>query len=241
VVSLPIVGWTDLALGPLAEAQLGLHVRIDNNANAAAFGEVYGDPEATGRPTLYLKIGTGVGGAVLLGGRPSTGAHGMAAELGHIKVPGPQLPCSCGRTGCLEPRINLAAFAAAARSVEPAFDGRPQGFAAVAARAPKAAAAMIEDYVTPLVSALATLCHVFDPAIIVLGGPLRPVLADAQPQLRQRLDEHLMRSFTPPELRVSKQGEYECAVGAAMLCHDAALAMGGRVSSMPSALRRMAS
>ena len=97
--NLPGLHDVDLAT-PLA-ARFGLPVALENDALAAAFGEYRLQPTRS-RGLLYLGLGTGVGGGLVLEGRPYAGEHGVAMEAGHlIVVPGGR-PCGCGNRGCLE-------------------------------------------------------------------------------------------------------------------------------------------
>ncbi|MFH6691348.1 ROK family protein, partial [Cellulosimicrobium funkei] len=103
-------GWpgTDVAGGlrrRLADlaADADLPVSVENDVDAHAAGEVWRGAAAGARSALLVAVGTGVGGAVVLDGRPLRGAHHVAGELGHVPVPGAELlRCPCGRTGHLE-------------------------------------------------------------------------------------------------------------------------------------------
>lgn len=93
---------TAIPLGDYLGARFGVPVQLDNDANAAAVGEmVYGGAKGM-RHFIMLTLGTGVGSGIVIDGQLLHGAHGMAGELGHaIVVPGGR-PCSCGRQGCIE-------------------------------------------------------------------------------------------------------------------------------------------
>ncbi len=80
----------------------GIPIRIDNDANAAALGEMTCGAARGMRDFIVVTLGTGVGSGFVSGGRLLSGAHGLAGELGHVTVePGGRL-CGCGRRGCLE-------------------------------------------------------------------------------------------------------------------------------------------
>lgn len=87
-------------------------VRLENDANVAALGEQWlGGARGVG-DMLLVTLGTGIGGGLILGGRLFTGEHGMAGEIGHVKVAPDGLRCGCGQRGCLE---TLASASAARR------------------------------------------------------------------------------------------------------------------------------
>lgn len=80
----------------------GLRVEVENDANAAAYGEYKVGAGRGSRNLFYMMIGNGIGGAIILDGRLWTGASGFAGEVGHITIDSEGLPCGCGNTGCLE-------------------------------------------------------------------------------------------------------------------------------------------
>lgn len=80
----------------------GLRVEIENDANAAAYGEFKVGAGRGSRNLFYMMIGDGIGGAIILDGKLWTGASGFAGEVGHITIDTAGLECVCGNTGCLE-------------------------------------------------------------------------------------------------------------------------------------------
>ena len=93
---------TPIPLGDFLGARFGVPVQLDNDANAAAVGEmVYGGAKGM-RHFIMLTLGTGVGSGIVIDGKLLHGAHGMAGELGHAIVVPQGRPCSCGRQGCVE-------------------------------------------------------------------------------------------------------------------------------------------
>lgn len=80
----------------------GVRVEIENDANAAAYGEYKVGAGRGSRDMFYVTIGDGIGGAIILDGKLWTGASGFAGEFGHITIDTEGLECDCGNTGCLE-------------------------------------------------------------------------------------------------------------------------------------------
>ena len=80
----------------------GLRVEIENDANAAAYGEFKVGAGRGSRNLFYMSIGDAIGGAIILDGKLWTGASGFAGEVGHITIDTEGLQCVCGNTGCLE-------------------------------------------------------------------------------------------------------------------------------------------
>lgn len=177
-------------------ARSGLPVTVLNDGRAAAWGE-YLRGEAAGRdPLLVLFFGTGIGIGVVIGGEPMTGATNAAGEVGHtVHVVGGRR-CSCGRRGCFEAYCGGGPMA---RRAEEEIGPPPGGaswrvadlveMAAGDARA----AAILADAERAAGALVASLCTLFNPAGVVLGGG---VLAD-WPELRERI-ERFTRAWSRP-------------------------------------------
>ena len=175
-------GWDEIPLAAMIREALGRPAVVDNDATAAAIAEWwYGAGRGgTVRDLVYLTISTGVGGGLILDGRPYRGSAGNAGELGHLTVEWQGRQCGCGRRGCLEAYAsgtNIAARAveALASSDEPSA---LRGLEAVTARdvseaaaAGDALAVRVWDETTGiLASAVASVLDVFNPQLVVLGG-----------------------------------------------------------------------
>ena len=99
----PNINWRSEPLRDDLSARLpGLRITVDNDANAAGWAEYrFGAGRGT-RDMTMLTIGTGVGGAIVSGGRLFRGGFGAAGEIGHVRVVPGGLPCGCGQRGCIE-------------------------------------------------------------------------------------------------------------------------------------------
>jgi glucokinase len=178
-----LVGWRDVPLVAMLQESLGLTVRLENDANAAALGEnVFWAGRGT-RHMLYITVSTGVGAGIIADGRLYGGAKGSAGEIGHTIVDPDGPPCGCGNKGCLE---SLSSGTAIARRAAQAVDrGDSAALAAIkeregrlgarlvadAARAGDAASiAIYEEAGYFLGIALANAVNLLSPEAIVLGG-----------------------------------------------------------------------
>lgn len=117
VLMAPNLGWTDEPLRASVEREIDLPVVVENDANAAAWGEYrYGAGRGCDN-LVCVTVGTGIGGGLVLGGRLYRGAHGLAAEFGHVCVePGGRL-CGCGHRGCWEQYASGNALVRTAREL----------------------------------------------------------------------------------------------------------------------------
>lgn len=181
-VNLPL---RNVPLQKLIAARVGLPTFVDNDANAATIAE---HRHGAGRGTsnlVMLTIGTGIGGGLILDGRPFRGSRGAGAELGHVVVDldGPRCQGSCPNHGCIEAIASGTAIGregeeAAALAPDSALGRahaagiRTDGLAVttLAQRGDPAAIEVLATIGRRLGAALSGLANVFDPDLIVLGG-----------------------------------------------------------------------
>ena len=106
-----LAGWDDMPLSDIIKNTFKLPVKIDNDANAAAYGEyLFG----SGRDTnnfFYMTVSTGIGGGMIISGKPYHGANYGAAEIGHIVIDINGEKCNCGNYGCFEAMASGTAMA----------------------------------------------------------------------------------------------------------------------------------
>jgi fructokinase len=163
----------------LAQA-LGTPVAIANDANCFALSEAI-DGAATGADVVFgATLGTGVGGGIVIGRRPLTGANAIAGEWGHNPLPetavddGPPQGCACGRTGCIETWLNGAALARDYRNLTGREIAAPE-IARLAKRGEPEARTALARYQRRLAVALAGIINILDPDGIVRGGGLSSI------------------------------------------------------------------
>lgn len=159
------------------QARLGYAVRMENDANCFAVSEA-SDGAAAGLGIVFgVILGTGVGGGVVVGGRPLAGAQAISGEWGHNPLPMPrddERPgprCYCGRTGCIEtwlsgPRMQDEFRRRTGREL------RATEIADAALAGDRQAADHMELYCDRLARALASVVNIVDPHAVVLGGGL---------------------------------------------------------------------
>ncbi len=157
------------------EAALGRPIRLENDANCFALSEALGGAAAGAEVVFGAILGTGCGGGVVVRGRTVEGANKIGGEWGHSPLPWPSAEeraahtCWCGRSNCLETWISGTAFC---EDYQRATGETLTGEAIVGrARAGEVAAqAALERYADRLGRALAVICDILDPDVIVFGG-----------------------------------------------------------------------
>lgn len=174
------LGWGYKEVKREMEELTGLPVEAGNDANVAALGEMWLGAGKGRENMIMVTLGTGVGGGVIVNGRPLVGAHGAGGEIGHLCVNYEETEhCGCGKTGCLEQYASATGIARLARkrlekddadtvlrgrhlSAKSVFDALKEG--------DKVAEEIVEEFGEYLGHALANLAAVTDPAVIVIGG-----------------------------------------------------------------------
>jgi glucokinase len=181
--SAPNLAWREVPIRDLISERLGLPCLLDNDANAAAWGEFrFGAARRYDEAVLMVTVGTGIGGGIIADGHLYRGAHGFAAEIGHIIVEPDGPLCGCGNRGCWEQVASGRALdrlgAEAAREdhtilIARLAAGNPVTgrYVADAAREGDAKALAIFDRVgSRLGEGIAGLVNVLDPEAVVVGG-----------------------------------------------------------------------
>jgi glucokinase-like ROK family protein len=183
-VSPPIMpGWNHFPVRETLAAELGCPVLVDNDVNIMALGEKHAGIARSVDDFLFVKLGTGIGCGIVVGGEVYRGVSGSAGDIGHIRVDANGPICMCGNTGCLEAFFGGAALARDAltaarseRSEELARLLTRKGtltavdVAAAAAAGDPVAVAMIRDGGRRVGQVLAGLVSFFNPGLVVIGG-----------------------------------------------------------------------
>ena len=190
------IPFTDVPLRDRLEQRFGMPCGLDNDANAAAIAEWQVGAGRGTRHMVMLTLGTGVGGGLILDGKPFRGAVGAAAELGHLVIEHDGRPCQGSCTG----RGHLEAYAtgvAATRDAEDAFgSGADTRLLLERARDGDERALEILDAIgRRLGSVLGTLVNVFNPEVIVIGGGWGKAAGD---YLLGTAREAMLREALPP-------------------------------------------
>jgi len=173
--------WNNLPLRKTLELELGIPVFIENDANAAALGEQWRGAGSGIKSMIFLTLGTGVGGGIILGGRIWHGADGMAGEVGHMTISPDGRPCGCGNTGCLEMYASSRGIVMTfgeiwsqqdAAAPLPTGITSEQVYQAARSGEPIAVRAM-QDMGRSLGIGIANLINIFNPEMVVIGGGVR--------------------------------------------------------------------
>ncbi len=219
-------------LGATLSRELGTPVFVGNDVQVATDAEF---ELGAGRPyksLLGVMWGTGVGGGIILDGKPWLG-RGGAGEIGHMVVKIDGRRCPCGRRGCMEAYAGRAAMQARAEQREEKGEktdlfkimkerGRTKLTSAVWARAlergDKIAVELVDEAIEALGAGIASAQNLLDVDAIVIGGGLGVRLGDPYVRrIRQAMGPHIFNDAHPPDVLVAGLGDLGGALGAALL------------------------
>ena len=178
------LGWHDIPFVEEMKKHLDTKVVGDNDATVAGLAEAVAGVSAGVSDSVFLTLGTGVGGGIIIGGKPYSGAHGCGSEIGHMMIRMRGEKCTCGCFGCFE---RYASATAIIREAKKALEENPESsmmekcggdpekinakIVIDAAREGDAAAkAVFDEYVYALAVGIINIINMLDPEVIVLGG-----------------------------------------------------------------------
>jgi glucokinase len=199
-------GLIEAPIGKLLAEATGVPVRTDNDATCALWAEHVLGAAAGASDVLFVALGTGIGGGLIIDGKLVTGAHGFAGEIGHMVVVVDGVPCVCGRLGCWERYASGTALGGEGVTL--------------AARAGDVTALRAFDELAGWVAVgLVNLVQALDVERIVIGGGLAEAADLLLPRVRTAYDERAIApDHRPPvDIVAASLGERAGAIGAALL------------------------
>jgi glucokinase len=226
-------GWEgSFALAEALRQALGTEVRIGNDVQVATEAEFHLGAGREFQSLLGVFWGTGVGGGLVLDGKPWLG-RGAAGEIGHVVVKRGGAKCPCGRHGCLEAYAGRSAMEAEARRQHEEGQktdlfklmekhGKPRLTSGIWERAldrgDQLAEKLIERAVEALGTGIASAVNLIDPEAVILGGGLGVRFGERLlDPLTEEMGKHLFVNERPPAIRVASLGDLGGAVGASLL------------------------
>lgn len=210
-------GWADLDAAGFASEKLGAGVHVDNDATLGAWAEHRWGTGQGAQNLAFIKLSEGVGGGLILDGRPFRGRDGTAGELGHTTIDDHGAVCRCGNRGCLE---TVAAARTVVELLAPHM-GQEISIAdvvAAASRGDHSCLRVLSDTGDHAGRALANLCNLFNPELIIIGGELAQAGELFLEPIRESVQRHAIPSATADlTISVSALGARASLLGAIAL------------------------
>lgn len=217
-----LLGWRDVAIGPMIAEETGLDTFVENDANALVLGQhLFGDLRGSRTSTL-ISVGDGIGCGHIIRGELHRGHRGGAGEIAHATVELNGLPCRCGKRGCLDTLASVQAIVHAARGA--GLEGGPATLDEAAGNGDQGAIAILHRAGTALGLAIAQIVQSLDPERIIVAlaeGPADGLYARV---LRQTVDANIMPDGPArTELSLVPLDKEAWAIGAAAVAAGRAL------------------
>ena len=226
------LGWVDVPFRDEFQKHLNRPVFIDNDATVAGLAESVAGVSRGASSSVFMTLGTGVGGGIVINGKVWSGAHGIGSEIGHMTLEIDGEPCTCGKRGCMERYCSATAIIRMAKelivnhpdsliwelcggdtgkiSAKTVFDAAREGDV-IAMR-------VFRRYVKYLSLAIYDIATFLDPEVIVLGGGVSKAGAFLLDAVREEMPKYAMYKTLPlPRVELAKLGPDAGIIGAAML------------------------
>ena len=226
------LGWTDVPFREEFQRWMDKPVHLDNDATVAGLAEYHAGVSAGTHSSVFITLGTGVGGGIVLNGKVWSGFHGIGSELGHIAFALDGEPCNCGNRGCLERYCSATAIIRMAREEVAAHPdslilqkagGDPEKINAkivfdAARENDPVGRSVFDRYISYLAQAIVTVIQFLDPEIIVLGGGVSKAGAFLLDAVREAVPQYLLYKALPyARIELAELGPDAGIIGAAML------------------------
>ena len=221
------LGFVNLPLGEILEKKFGKRVFLENDANAAAFGEQLAGAGKGAEQFVAITLGTGVGGGVIINGHILSGMNSAGGELGHTVIVKDGEHCSCGRNGCWEAYASATGLIRQTKAAmekdkqskmwelvngdinavsgRTAFDGLRAGDAT--------AKAVVDGYCEYVACGLTNIINIFQPEVLCIGGGISKEGETLVAPIREYVEKE----------RYSKNVDKQTVIKAAELGNDAGI------------------
>lgn len=213
-----VPNFTGTPVADILRAHAHVPVAMENDVNAAALGEAWFGAGRGYPDFLCLTYGTGVGGAIVAGGRIYGGTDGVAGEMGHILTHPDGLPCACGQRGCYEQYSSMSALLRSAQSSFPQIQNGRELFEKLPEQ--PELTQIVAAWELEIVYGLVSLVHIFNPSLVVLGGGVMGQKSVLQ-GIRTLLYPRVMNSYRGVEIAGAQLGNHAGLYGAFTLARQA--------------------
>ena len=228
----PNIHWSNVPFRAEFQKHIDKPVFIDNDATVAGLAESVAGVSAGSDSSVFLTLGTGVGGGIVINGKVWNGAHGVGSEIGHMILEADGEPCNCGNNGCLARYCSATAIIRMAREQ---MDNHPDSLILSIADGDKAkinakivfdaaregdptAVKVFRRYIRYLGQAIANIVNFLDPEVVVLGGGVSKAGAFLLDAVRAEVPKYVLYKTMPlARIELARLGPDAGIIGAAML------------------------
>jgi len=226
------LGFYDVPIVSFMENLLGKKVYVENDANAAAWGEYLAGSGKGTASMVMITLGTGVGSGIIDNGHLLKGAYGKGAEIGHMVLRVGGEKCSCGRKGCFEAYASATALI---NQTKKAMKEHPEtkiwktahtlsrvDGKTVFSVKDKVAKEVVKNYLSFLSEGIVNIVNIFQPEVICIGGGVSNVGKKILTPIRKAIKNYSFARFgkKQSEVQIAKLGNDAGIIGAALLWKD---------------------
>ena len=226
------LGWHDVPIVAQMQRSIQKPITVDNDATVAGLAECIAGVSAGAKSSVFITLGTGVGGGVVIGGKPYSGAHGVGSEIGHAVIALDGEPCTCGKRGCFERYASATALIREGRralaahpesGLMAACGGDPETMSAktvidCAKAGDETALSVFRGYVNALAHGIVNIINTLDPEVIVLGGGVSMAGDYLLEAVREAVRPLVLYKAMPyADIRLAQLGSDAGIIGAAAL------------------------
>ncbi len=227
------LGFINTPFGEMLEKRFGCKAFFENDANAAAYGEMLAGAGKGTSQFVAITLGTGVGGGVILNNNILSGMNYAGGELGHIVIVKDGEPCSCGRKGCWESYASVTALIRITKNAmkknknskmwdvvegnienvngKTSFDAMRLG--------DETAKAVVKEYCDNVACGITNILNIFQPEVICIGGGISKEGETLVGPIRKYVENEIYSKYTDkqPVIKVAELGNDAGIIGAALL------------------------
>lgn len=225
------INFENFPLRDAVQKEMNLPVHLGNDANCAALGEYHMLPEKI-NDMVFITLGTGVGGGIIIDGKLYTGFNGIAGEVGHIMLRHGGEKCGCGRRGCWEAYASVTALIRQTRAFA---EANPQSAVAescgadfsnlsgktafaLAKEGDADAAEIVSTWIGYVADGITDMINIFQPELLLIGGAISKEGDTLLLPLREKVEEDMYKSRVPQtKIRIAAYGNDAGLIGAAFL------------------------
>lgn len=189
--------YTGTKLSKIIGNKTGLKCSVENDVNAAALGEMWKGAGVNKKNFVCITLGTGIGGALIIGGRLYRGTSGIAGEIGHIIINEGGEKCTCGGRGCFERYASTSALVRNYKK-ELVTDGNIDGEKILqkVKDGNEIAIKVYDEFLNHIVTGLLSITYILNPELIIIGGGISNQGKPFFDEINRRFKQRGMESFT---------------------------------------------
>lgn len=225
------INFLNFNLRNAVQKEIDLPVHLGNDANCAALGEYHMLPEKT-EDMIFITLGTGVGGGLIINGKLYTGFNGIAGEVGHIMIQKDGEKCGCGRHGCWEAYASVTALIRQTRAYAKAHPESAvakacgKDFEHLSGKTPfvlakdgdTGAQEIVSTWIEYVAEGIVDMINIFQPRLLLIGGAISREGDTILVPLRKKVEQDMYKSRVEhTQIRMASLGNDAGLIGAAFL------------------------